>query len=119
MTHQTVSYFDQLLECDAAPEPDPECPVEFTLAALRGRWTPQVLNEFLRRRQLGFSDLATALPGISAKVLTERLDQLVEADVLSRQRVASWPPRVTYTLTARGEELGPVVRTLWDWGHRR
>ncbi|MFC7326249.1 winged helix-turn-helix transcriptional regulator [Marinactinospora rubrisoli] len=95
--------------------PDPRCPVEVTLAALRGRWTTLVVRELLRGRE-SFSDLAAALPDLSAKVLTDRLAQLVAAGVVDRRREPGWPPRVRYRLTERGRALGPVLQALWDWG---
>lgn len=122
MAHQAVSYAQDgpLGEClGPVVEPNPTCPVEITLAALRGRWTPLVLREFLRNDELSFSELAGALPGLSDKVLSERLNQLTDADVIERHRTSSWPPRVRYTLTERGRDLAPVLQTLWSWGTAR
>ncbi|HEX5117670.1 MAG TPA: helix-turn-helix domain-containing protein [Pseudonocardiaceae bacterium] len=82
--------------------PDPQCPVEITLAALRGRWTPLVLGEFFRHGELSFSELAAALPGLSDKVLSQRLNHLTDAGIVERRRTPSWPPRVRYSLTERG-----------------
>ncbi|MBF6210504.1 helix-turn-helix transcriptional regulator [Nocardia puris] len=98
---------------DAAP--DPACPVEIALAALRGRWTPLVVLELLRGPR-GFSDIARALPSLSDKVLTDRLTQLTKAGVIDRTRTPGWPPRVSYTLTERGRTLVPVLQALWQWG---
>jgi DNA-binding HxlR family transcriptional regulator len=102
--------------CPEPGEPNPDCPVEITLAALRGRWTPLVLHQFLRAEELGYSALAAALAGLSDKVLSERLAQLTAAGVLERRRTPAWPPRVTYALTERGRALAPVLEALWSWG---
>jgi DNA-binding HxlR family transcriptional regulator len=118
VTHQTVGHAGTgVLEPCAGPDPrpDPACPVEVTLAALRGRWTALLIGE-LSRGPRGFTDLARALPALSDKVLTERLAQLTAAGVVDRRRAASWPPRVTYRLTERGQALLPVLRAMWDWG---
>jgi DNA-binding HxlR family transcriptional regulator len=117
VAHQTVGH-GSLLEVCAGPDvrPGPDCPVEVTLAALRGRWMPLVLMEFLRNEDLGFSELAAALPSLSDKVLSERLTQLTDAGVITRHRTPAWPPRVNYTLTDRGRALGPVLRAMWLWG---
>ncbi|MFP3988313.1 helix-turn-helix domain-containing protein [Streptomyces sp. E11-3] len=96
--------------------PTPTCPVEITLSALRGRWTTLVVRELLRDGPHTYSALAAVLPALSDKVLSDRLDHLVEAGVAERTRTASWPPTVTYALTPRGRELGPVLQALWDWG---
>lgn len=118
MAHQTVGHAVPLPGDCAGPvaEPDPACPVEVALGALRGRWTPLVLREFLRRGELSYSELAAALSGLSDKVLSERLAQLTEAGVISRHRTPAWPPRVRYALTERGRALGPVLWALWSWG---
>jgi DNA-binding HxlR family transcriptional regulator len=117
VAHQTVGH-GSLLEVCPGPDvrPGADCPVEVTLAALRGRWMPLVLLEFLRSGELGFSELAAALPNLSDKVLSERLTQLSDAGVLTRHRTPAWPPRVRYALTDRGRALGPVLQAMWRWG---
>ncbi|MEV5978052.1 helix-turn-helix domain-containing protein [Streptomyces sp. NPDC052114] len=119
MTHRTVSGVRPGLPDDARAEvaaPSPDCPVEITLAALRGRWTTLVVRELLRRERHTYGELATALPQLSDKVLSERLAQLTDAGVARRVRTAGWPSTVSYELTPRGAELGTVLQALWDWG---
>lgn len=118
MTHQTVSGPPPGLPADpraSVPGPTPSCPVEITLAALRGRWTTLVIRELLRGDR-SFTELTRALPALSDKVLTDRLAQLTECGVVDRDREPGWPPRVTYRLTTRGRALGPVLQAMWDWG---
>jgi DNA-binding HxlR family transcriptional regulator len=118
VTHQTVGHsgIDVRELCSSPdPRPDPSCPVEITLAALRGRWTALVIGE-LARGSRSFTDLALALPALSDKVLTDRLAHLTKAGVVSRRRTAAWPPRVSYTLTPRGHALLPVLGAMWAWG---
>ncbi|MDA3646541.1 helix-turn-helix transcriptional regulator [Saccharopolyspora indica] len=98
------------------PGDGPRCPVDITLAALGGRWTPLVIREFLRRGQATYSELSAALPTLSDKVLSERLTQLTSAGVISRHRTPGWPPRVRYVLTGQGRALESVVRSMWEWG---
>lgn len=129
MTHQTVGHVPAddrhgpLADCpDTAlvpPGPEPRCPVDITLAALGGRWTPLVLREFLRRGRATYSELSAALPTLSDKVLSDRLTQLTGAGVIQRHRTPGWPPRVHYTLTSEGRALEPVMRSLWEWGTAR
>lgn len=96
--------------------PTPGCPVEVTLAALRGRWTTLVVRELLDGGDHSYSQLAAALPQLSDKVLSERLAQLVGAEVARRTRTPGRPSTVTYRLTPHGRRLGPVLQALWDWG---
>ncbi|WP_199199552.1 helix-turn-helix domain-containing protein [Micromonospora sp. RP3T] len=99
----------------AAAEPDPSCPIEITLAVLKGRWTPLVFGEFLSGERT-YSELSRALPALSDKVLSERLAQLTSAGVLERRRTPGWPVRVTYELTERGRALVPVLAAMRHWG---
>ncbi|WP_433540454.1 winged helix-turn-helix transcriptional regulator [Streptosporangium sandarakinum] len=121
MAHQTVGHpVRPGLPDDpraGVTEPTPACPVEITLAALHGRWTTLVVRELLRGDRT-FTELREALPALSDKVLSERLAHLVRMGVIDRHRRAGWPPRVRYTLTAHGRDLGPVLQALWDWGAR-
>ncbi|MFE0577238.1 winged helix-turn-helix transcriptional regulator [Streptomyces sp. NPDC058874] len=98
------------------PAGAPHCPVDVTLAALAGRWTPLVLREFLRRGRATYSELSAALPALSDKVLSDRLAQLTRVGVIERHRIPGWPPRVRYVLTGRGRALEPVVHSMWEWG---
>ncbi len=128
MTHRTVSSGKPEAALGPPPglpadsragvmRPTVSCPVEITLAALRGRWTTLIVRELLRGPHT-FSDLAAALPDLSAKVLTDRLRQLTDAGVLHRHRTVGWPSTVRYELTPWGRELGPVLQAMWEWGAR-
>ncbi|MFF8815810.1 winged helix-turn-helix transcriptional regulator [Streptomyces pactum] len=115
MTHPTVRHGLPDDPRARVAAPDPDCPVEIALAALRGRWTTLVVRELLRGDH-SYSELAAALPRLSDKVLTDRLAQLTDAGVVRRTRTPGWPPAVRYELTAHGRRLGPVLQALWDWG---
>ncbi|WP_244375941.1 winged helix-turn-helix transcriptional regulator [Streptomyces ficellus] len=135
MTHQTVGHAHTRTPAQAAgrggplgdcpadalvpPGDEPWCPVDITLAALGGRWTPLVVREFLRRGEATYSELSAALPSLSDKVLSDRLAHLTRAGVVERHRTPGWPPRVRYVLTVQGRALEPVVRSMWEWGTAR
>jgi DNA-binding HxlR family transcriptional regulator len=56
--------------------------------------------------------------GISRKVLAERLRQLVDQDVLTRERYQSRPERFEYHLTEKGVDLLPVLLAMTSWDAR-
>lgn len=60
-----------------------------------------------------FGELRKAIPGISDRLLTERLKELVEAGILERREDGSAGPG--YHLTPRGAELRRVLIALHDW----
>jgi DNA-binding HxlR family transcriptional regulator len=95
--------------------PDPVCPVEVAVAAISGRWTTLVLRE-LMHGPLSFGQLSAALPSLSDKVLSDRLHQLQAQGLLHRQSHSGFPTRTTYTLTAAGQQVRPLLIELYRTG---
>jgi DNA-binding HxlR family transcriptional regulator len=96
-----------------------QCPMDALLRLLMGPWTTYILwvlrttNEPVR-----FGELKRRVPGISAKVLTERLRLLEGAQVIERRHLATIPPQVSYALAPRGKELNEVLDNLNDVARR-
>lgn len=97
----------------SAKRPD-ECVVEFWLALLGHRWNALVLWH-LKAGAKRNGELMKALPGISPKVLTERLDVLCETGLVARISQASFPRSVTYLLTPAGRQLVAILDQLDIW----
>lgn len=86
----------------------PCAPRTGTVFALLGkRWNGQIVD-LLLQGPARFSQLATALPGLSHRVLTERLTELQQAGVVTRTTSH-------YALTPRGEGLRPAIDALANW----
>lgn len=94
---------------------DETCPVARAVAVLDGRWTMLVLRDLLEGTRR-FSELRASLTGISPKTLTDRLRALEQQGLVERRYHAEIPPRVEYSLTARGREVQPVIDALAAWG---
>lgn len=78
------------------------------------RWTGAVIRA-LMIGPARFNHLLTGIPGISDRVLTERLREL-EVESLVERLVDPGPPvRVSYRLTAGGRALGPVIASVDAW----
>ena len=88
------------------------CPMDSLLRLLMGPWTTYILWVLASQGPTRFGALKRRVPGVSAKVLTERLRMLEEAGVIYRQYEATIPPKVTYGLASRGLELRPVLDQL-------
>jgi len=88
------------------------CPMDSLLRLLMGPWTTYILWVLRNNGPTRFGELKRKVPGVSAKVLTERLRMLAEAAVVHRRFEATIPPQVTYSLTVRGEELKDVLDSL-------
>lgn len=79
------------------------------------RWTGAVIRALLTGSPARFNHLLMGIPGISDRVLTERLREL-EMEGLVERLVDPGPPvRVSYRLTARGRALSPVIASVDAW----
>jgi DNA-binding HxlR family transcriptional regulator len=93
------------------------CPVELGLKFLAGAWTPQILWA-LREKPKRFGELRRELKGVSAKVLTTRLRELEERDLITRKVNPTSPPSVEYAKTELALEIEPVLCKVAELGHK-
>ena len=75
------------------------------------RWTLAILAT-LMHGPARFSELVRAVPGLSERVMSERLQELCEAGLVERRAEPGPPPGSRYHLTARGERLRPALESL-------
>ena len=93
-----------------------DCSIARALEVIGERWTLLVVRDaFLGVRR--FDDFQRDL-GVARNVLADRLQRLVDADILERRRYQERPPRYEYRLTDRGRDLFPVLHTLMKWGDK-
>lgn len=94
------------------------CPRFHRAVELIGRrWTGGIIRMLLAGPRR-FNELLGAVPGLSDRLLTERLRQL-EAEAIIRREVLPGPPvAVTYTLTDRGRELREPLDAIGRWAER-
>lgn len=93
------------------------CHLEVTLELIGGKWKALLLWHLAQAGVMRFGGLARIHPRLTQKMLTQQLREL-EADGLVRRTVyAQVPPKVEYSLSARGEGLRPVLETLVRWGY--
>jgi DNA-binding HxlR family transcriptional regulator len=63
-----------------------------------------------------FAALRQAIPGISQKVLTQQLRELMNDGLVERQPQGPVPAPVVYSLTEYGRSWVPLVETVRRWG---
>jgi len=90
------------------------CPMDYILRMLMGPWTTYIVYNLRTYGPQRFGELKRRVAGVSAKMLTERLRTLEGAGLIKRDYEATIPPKVTYSLTARGHELDEVLGGLAD-----
>jgi DNA-binding HxlR family transcriptional regulator len=91
------------------------CPTEFALTVLGGKWKTIILA-YLSERPCHYGELRRLLPGLSDKVLTERLKDLQQSGLIARASRSASKPHPPYVLTARGATLTPILTDLYAWG---
>ena len=93
------------------------CAAAHALDLVGERWALLVMRELIFGPKR-FSDLRAALPGISANVLTQRLEGLEAAGVLRRRRLPPPASAQVYELTEWGHESEPIFQALGRWAAR-
>src|SRR3712207_3419391 len=94
------------------------CALARALDVVGNRWTLLIVRE-LAPGPRRFTDLVEGLPGISRKLLTERLRDLEHAGVIARRELPPPVARQVYELTDDGRDLAHAVAPLIAWGARR
>ena len=102
----------------ATGQPQGVCPHFHAAIELIGkRWTGAIVCA-LTERPMRYGELGRTIPGLSDRLLSQRLRELEEEGLVERQVEAGTPVRVTYSLTEVGEGLGPALGELKAWAKR-
>lgn len=91
------------------------CPLGGVMDLLSRRYAMQLICVVGAIGPARYGDIEETFDGVSSSTLSTRLDELVEAGILSREQYAEIPPRVEYELTETGEELGQHLEPLLKW----
>jgi DNA-binding HxlR family transcriptional regulator len=91
------------------------CPLTAALAAIGGKWKLIILY-WLAESPRHFAALRREMPGISQKVLTQQLRELVGDGIVRRRPKGAIPSPVEYSLTDYGRSVLPLVEGVRLWG---
>jgi DNA-binding HxlR family transcriptional regulator len=97
---------------------DLNCPVARTLDIIGERWTILILRDLFLIGPRRFQDLQESLRTVSPNTLSARLKTLEEYDIIARRFYDDHPPRAEYVLTEKGRTLGPILKSLREWGRK-
>src|SRR5258707_9582643 len=81
------------------------------------RWTGAIIFVLLKSR-CRFATLRDAIPDITDRMLSDRLQELEQEGILERTVIPDTPVRVEYALTKKGRALGSAVDAIADWAHK-
>ncbi len=93
------------------------CGVAHALELVGERWALLVVRELMLGAKR-FGDIKDGLPGISANVLSHRLDELERAALVSRRKLPKPAAVWVYDLTPWARDLEPIMQTLGRWAAR-
>ncbi len=91
------------------------CPVRNVISHFSTKWGLLVLLMLGEYRCLRFNEILRALPDISPKVLSSTLKILEKDGLVNRRLYPCVPPKVEYSMTAKGDTLLPILAELVRW----
>ena len=97
------------------PNPVAGCPLTAALAAIGGKWK-LIIVYWLAESPKHFAALRKAMPGISQKVLTQQLRELMNDGIVNRDPKGAVPAPVEYSLSDYGRSVLPLVENIRLWG---
>ena len=81
------------------------------------RWTGAIIFVLLKTR-CRFATLRDAIPDITDRMLSERLQELEQSGIVERTVIPQTPVRVEYTLTRKGRALASAIDAIMEWAHK-
>ena len=93
----------------------PNCPVRNVLSRVGDKWSMLILFTLESHPTIRFKELQRNIPDISQKILTATLKTLEADGLIKREVFPEVPPRVEYSLTAKGLSLLPLIDNLLTW----
>ena len=95
------------------------CPAQYEAAmeVLGKKWTALILRP-LMDGPCRFSDMSSYVPGLSDRLLSQRLQELAEKSIVERRVYDERPVRVQYVLSEKGRDLREVLEAIARWADR-
>ncbi|MEU8895780.1 helix-turn-helix domain-containing protein [Nocardia sp. NPDC048505] len=96
---------------------DPDCPTRRLLDRIGTKWVSMVVKLLAEAEpeEIRFAELRRRMPGVSQKMLSVTLRNLVDDGLVARRVEPTVPPRVHYRLTALGLSLEVPLAALRTW----
>lgn len=98
-------------------ESKPGC-IKAALKIIGDKWSPLILKEMAEQGPRRYSNITTALPKMSPRTLSQRLELLETERVIEKIQYCERPPRYEYQLTEKGADLVSVIVAMGAWGEK-
>src|ERR1043165_3202302 len=99
------------------PVPESFPPFHRASELIGRRWTGAIIYVLLKSR-CRFATLRDAIPDITDRMLSERLQELEHCGIVERSVIPDTPVRVEYSLTKKGRSLAPVMDSIAEWAEK-
>lgn len=94
------------------------CPkFEKTFSILGKKWSGLII-EVLLTGDHRFKEIAEEIPGVSDRVLVERLKELEDEGIVIRKELTDGPIKILYGLTEKGKSLENVMIEVQKWANK-
>jgi len=93
-----------------------DCAIDATMAVIEGRWKSTILCKLVMKGTLRFNQLLKDMDGVSPRILTKQLREMERDGLIERREYPEVPPKVEYSITAKGRSLGPILVEMSRWG---
>ncbi|HET7205819.1 MAG TPA: helix-turn-helix domain-containing protein [Terriglobales bacterium] len=94
------------------------CPVSISLEVFGDRWSLLIIRDLMVRGYRAFKDFHESGEGIATNILSDRLQKLEAAGIISTEVDESDGRKLNYRLTEKGIDLAPVLLEVLVWGAR-
>jgi len=91
------------------------CPLDGVIDAISKKYAMQIVGLLGTAGPTRYSEIRERVAAASTSTLSNRLDALVDADLIERRSFDEVPPHVEYSLTPRGRELEERLQPLLEW----
>ncbi|MCL2853011.1 MAG: helix-turn-helix transcriptional regulator [Defluviitaleaceae bacterium] len=85
---------------------------------MEGKWKLKIIYTLANSELLRYGELKRALVPITHKMLSAQLKELERDGIVLRTEYPQIPPRVEYSLSAKGDDMIAIFKEMWIWGHK-
>lgn len=94
------------------------CPLGITLGIIGGKYKTIIIWFLYQNKVLRYNELQKTIKSITPKMLISQLRELEEDRIIERKVYPVVPPKVEYSLTAKGKSLIPILLEMRKWGEK-
>ncbi|MBB1062965.1 winged helix-turn-helix transcriptional regulator [Limosilactobacillus fastidiosus] len=91
-------------------------PFNEAMDLISGKWKMNILFCISEIGTMRYGEIRSTLGNITNRVLSKKLKELEENDLIIRKEYPQIPPKVEYSLAPKGKSLLPILRMICDWG---